>query len=277
MNRLFLSLVLIFIYAGLSAQVSGIDSSDYETDREAKLAIARIVRYSGLSQNFTVIEGDVKTVIAYSRGGQRYIAYNPYFIKRVRNVAGTDWAAISVLAHEIGHHLSGHTLKLKGINQREELEADKFSGFILYRMNANLDEAKAALLNIGNEIDTVIHPPVEIRIQAISNGWLDAKYLDENRDFPADSVLETEYSELIWKCRFKGDLNVYFIDKDNQIIWFDNTGKPVIIGEREGKIAPGYKWFYHSKGLHYGVDEKGNIWDLNFRENVYIVGKAEKI
>jgi hypothetical protein len=95
------------------------------------------------------------------------------------------------LAHEIGHHLAGHTIKPKGINPGDELAADKFSGFILFQMGASLDQAKAALQSIGKEIDTINHPPVNLRLQAVANGWMQAEYLLATKD-SASPVFEVD-------------------------------------------------------------------------------------
>ncbi|MEM9024266.1 MAG: M48 family metalloprotease, partial [Bacteroidota bacterium] len=86
------------------------DPNYLEPDKEAKVAVSRIVQYTGLAPNFIIVEGDVSTALAYIKDNKRYIAYNPAFIRKLRTKTRTDWGAVSVLAHEIGHHLSGHTL-----------------------------------------------------------------------------------------------------------------------------------------------------------------------
>ena len=117
----FYLIILLFGYAlsCLSHQDSTADYRFvYEPDKEAKEAVGKILQYTGLSPNFTITSGKVATAMAYIKGWKRYIAYNPDFIFRIRNATRTDWAAVSVLAHEIGHHLSGHTLKNKKTSTR---------------------------------------------------------------------------------------------------------------------------------------------------------------
>ena len=100
--------------------------NEFKTDRDAKFGVFKIVQYSGLSPNFRVIQDtEVKNAIAYIKGKKRYIRYNPSFMKRVNDSTKTDWAAISVLAHEIGHHLLGHTLIHQESNPGDELAADQ--------------------------------------------------------------------------------------------------------------------------------------------------------
>ena len=45
------------------------------------------------------------------RRQQRVIAFNRDFLNIVRSATGGNaWAPVSIMAHEIGHHLSGHTI-----------------------------------------------------------------------------------------------------------------------------------------------------------------------
>ncbi len=107
-----------------------------DSKKEADDAVAKIVSYTGLVQNFQIVENsNIPTARAYIKKKQRYIEYNPQFMLRVKDRTKSDWGSLSVLAHEIGHHLSGHTLEKRKKNkheekQKEELEPDKFSGFI---------------------------------------------------------------------------------------------------------------------------------------------------
>lgn len=86
----------------------------HTADQTAKKAVAKIMQYTGLTPHFEVIENkDIKSAIAYIKNNKQYIAYNPEFILKLKDLTQTNWAAVSVLAHEIGHHLNGHTLQKK--------------------------------------------------------------------------------------------------------------------------------------------------------------------
>ena len=89
---------------------------------------------------------------------------------------------MSILAHEIGHHLSGHTITKKGSNPNDELEADKYSGFVLYKLGASLSDATYAIRELGSENGSSTHPPKSERIRAISQGWNEA---NETRNYGA--------------------------------------------------------------------------------------------
>ena len=102
---------------------------------------------------------------------ERYILYDNNFFNKIDVNAGTDWAATSVLAHEIGHHLNGHALNDEGSNHKWELEADEFSGFVMARMGATLDDAQSAIQTLKYEKATSTHPAKADRLLAIEKGY----------------------------------------------------------------------------------------------------------
>lgn len=253
---------------------------NFEPDKDAKEAVYNIVKYTGLQPNFIVIEkNDVKTASAYIANGKRYIAYNRLFIYKLRNKSKTDWAAVSVLAHEIGHHLLGHTLKYKNLGPGDELAADRFSGFILFQMGATVDEAKAALNTVGHEIDTLNHPTIDIRIQALVNGWKEAYSLKNTTAYSnqQDSNAMVERVEYKFKFEYKNDQNTYFLDGRDRIIWHDNYGNPIVIGKKLETDNTNYTWMYSYKNQTFGVDYKGNIWLETTHGYPFIVGQVFEI
>ncbi|MFN3404816.1 MAG: membrane-binding protein [Cytophagaceae bacterium] len=138
---------------------------------EAQTIIDNILNEVGLKSNFDVKQGKVRNAMAVVHNKKRYILYNPLFIKRIRTACNTDWSAISILAHEIGHHLNGHTITTKGSHPAIELEADEFSGFVLRKMGAPLDEAQAAMRVLSSKKGSKTHPPRHERLAAIEKGW----------------------------------------------------------------------------------------------------------
>ena len=146
-----------------------------ETDLMAKSAVAQIMAFAGLRPIYTIVPARVPTALAYIKENKQYIAYNPEFIKELNNKTHTRWGVISVLAHEIGHHMLGHTLKNKPATKAEELDADRYSGFILQRMGATKAQALLALKTFGHTFDTLHHPPLEERLKAVEAGWQSAR------------------------------------------------------------------------------------------------------
>ncbi|AYA36160.1 membrane-binding protein [Hymenobacter oligotrophus] len=116
----------------------------------------------------------VENAAAVVYGGKRFLLYNPQFVGAVNRAGRTDWAGISILAHEMGHHLNGHTLKPGGSNPADELEADEFSGFVLRKMGASLAEAQTAMAMVAQDYDSPTHPGRPTRLTAIGRGWQQA-------------------------------------------------------------------------------------------------------
>ena len=126
----------------------------------------------GLKPRFELrATNQVANAAAVVYDGQRYLLYNPDFVASVNRAGHTDWAGISILAHEMGHHLNGHTLRPGGSQPQDELEADEFSGFVLRKLGASLAQAQAALAAVAPEEDTPTHPGRTPRLAAISAGW----------------------------------------------------------------------------------------------------------
>ncbi|HST44205.1 MAG TPA: TPM domain-containing protein [Luteimonas sp.] len=146
---------------------------------DCRAMVDRIMGYTGLPANFLVTAGPVPNALAVillddAKVPQRVIAFNPDFIDATRRLAAGDWAPVSIMAHEIGHHLSGHTITAGGSRPAIELEADKFSGYVLYKMGARLADATAAMDRIGSDVEQATHPAKARRVAAIGDGWTEA-------------------------------------------------------------------------------------------------------
>ncbi len=147
----------------------------FRSNQHAEEVVDQILRQVGLLRNFVVVEcPNTENCFATVVDGQRYIVYDGAFMKRVENVTHTDWSAISIVAHEIGHHLQGHTIDGKGSRPQKELEADRFSGFVMQRLGASLEETLVAIKTLGDDKPTYSHPAKASRIEAIRQGWADA-------------------------------------------------------------------------------------------------------
>ena len=146
----------------------------FSSDAEAEAVVKQIIAASGLTPNFDVMAAGVPNAAAIIRGSRRFILYDQYFVRSLREMAGTRWAPISVMAHEIGHHLNGHTLESSGSRPRVELEADYYSGFVLQRMGATIAESRVAMEKFGDPQGSATHPAKHDRLAAIANGWTKA-------------------------------------------------------------------------------------------------------
>lgn len=152
----------------------------FVSDKEAEDVIRSIIRSSGLVPNFEIKAAGVPNAAAVIQGGKRFILYDQYFVRTLTQKAGTKWAAISVMAHEIGHHLNGHTLSAGGSRPKIELEADYYSGFVLQKMGASIEESRKAMEVFGSPTGSTTHPARHDRLAAIANGWTESCSNDPN-------------------------------------------------------------------------------------------------
>ena len=144
--------------------------------------IQNILNAVGRSANFEIRQANIDNAAAVAYGGKRYVLYNPNFINELDRRTGTEWASISVLAHEVGHHLLGHTVTGQSSNPAIELEADEFSGYALRRMGASLEDAEATMKLIASENASATHPGKASRLSAIEKGWMGAGQQTSGRD-----------------------------------------------------------------------------------------------
>ena len=133
--------------------------------------INQIMQVIGLTPNFELKEARVDNVEASIARRKRYILYNPEFITWISGVTHDKWAAMLLLAHEVGHHLNGHTIKKGGSTPRLELEADEFAGFVLYKLGASLVQAQEVMKHIAATKASATHPSRASRMLAIEHGW----------------------------------------------------------------------------------------------------------
>lgn len=146
----------------------------------AAFVLAEVADAVGLDRRPVIFRASVDAARAVFIDGREAIVYNPDFLVEVNERAGTPWAAVSVIAHEIGHHYYGHSRERidelpSGVLRQRELDADYFSGFALARMGASIEDAEAAQQALFDEHETPTHPSSASRLDAITEGWLDGR------------------------------------------------------------------------------------------------------
>jgi len=133
--------------------------------------LTQIMNVVGLQPNFELKQAKVLNIEASISHRKRYILYNPAYITWINTVTKNKWAAMALLAHEVGHHLNGHTIRRGGSNPALELEADEFAGFVLRKSGASLEEAQEVMKYIAKTETSKTHPGRSLRMTAIENGW----------------------------------------------------------------------------------------------------------
>ena len=157
--------------ANVSTTENASDIPAFTSFKEAEKLVESILNVVGLKPNFKLKVSNVANVEANIRRHTRYILYNPDFISLVNKATKDKWSAIFILAHEIGHHLNGHTVMGKNSRPHIELEADEFAGFVLQKMGATLDQAQLVMYYISKPEISKTHPARMDRLNAIEKGW----------------------------------------------------------------------------------------------------------
>ena len=133
--------------------------------------LRQIVNATGLQTDFELREADVLNIEASISHRKRLILYNPKYITTLNNISKNKWTVVALLAHEVGHHLNGHTIRKGGSSPELELEADEFAGFILHKLGATLEQSQLVMYYIAKVKESKTHPPRKSRLLAIENGW----------------------------------------------------------------------------------------------------------
>lgn len=146
----------------------------FESDADAKKIVQSLMASMGLPLRFEVRAAAIPNAAAVlQQDGSRLILYDTIFMDKIKAKTGHYWSLISIMAHEIGHHLAFHLQKHVD-DHDAELEADYFSGYILAKQGASMDDALAAMREIASDTPTKTHPGRADRLQAIAAGWKNA-------------------------------------------------------------------------------------------------------
>jgi len=193
-------------YGTLSGKADKKISCGFLDNEYAYRKIEVLMKLAGLPMNFTVCKAE-KIENAYATvdsNGTRYIVYDDVFLKKLDN-GSSRLQSITVLAHEIGHHLSAHTLFINDENfqnsydkyckkespsynekickeeylkylefeRDQELEADRFAGFIMFKYGAALDQVLTIYHKISDNSDDTesTHPSLNKRLDAVKAGY----------------------------------------------------------------------------------------------------------
>lgn len=262
-------------------------TTDLTEEIAAYKTVVNIIRETGLAQNFVILPGDVNNVKAYVEDNERVLEYNPAFMDKLQG--DTNWPGISVLARQIGHHLSNHELENGVATVEEDIEADKYAGFVLYKMGASLDEALEALESAIGEDAAGKGISKNARLASLTKGWNNAKVLMSDTVIIAkaepDSIKESEKTaetssiikpDYTYRVFLAIDKKMYFVDEEDKVFQEIN-GVPTAVGLKKNSDKPGFDWIFMKEGDSYGVDLKGRLWAFSTDNSFHIVGQAVKL
>lgn len=185
MRKCFLPLILLFLLAspiiseaqkltgcGYKIPPRSLLKTRFASVYEAKIIIRNMLDSIKWKENFSVKESNgIQNAYATILNGVRWIVYDNNFLEDIDEYAATKWASISILAHEMGHHYYNHVVSSQGSTPPREIEADAFSGYIMAKLGATLDQSIAAMSAIGSDKASATHPAKKDRLDAITRGW----------------------------------------------------------------------------------------------------------
>ena len=147
-------------------------ATPFQSVYEAREYINTMLDSINWKENFTIQEQNgINNAYATIIRNKRYIIYDNDFLENLDAYAGTKWASVSVLAHEMGHHYRNHTINSSGSTPPKEIEADYFSGYVMAKLGVTLNEARAAMEQIASPRASASHPAKADRLTAITQGW----------------------------------------------------------------------------------------------------------
>jgi tetratricopeptide (TPR) repeat protein len=285
-----LSLFALLIFSHLSAQDYGnksdalelcteMQTDNFSSNIDAENALEKILNAIGASKRFVLQPcNNINNAVAISYKGIRYILYDKNFMNSINN--GSNWGNLFILAHEVGHHINGHSLDLilyssksiesKTLVQRrkQELEADEFAGFIIAKLGGNIIEINKLIKEIStnNDDSYSTHPNITKRLNAIQIGY--NKALNKKSVFYEKKSNLNTAEEYYYKA-----YNYYKIGEyQESILYYDQAIA----------LNPNNDYYYNNRGVskykledHIGaIEDYNKAIDINPNDGLFHFNKG---
>ena len=178
-------------------------SPQFASTSIANNALDKILEVNNLRGEFVLVPCDqISNVVAMTYNGTRYILYDKEFMASLDD--DTNITNLSILAHEIGHHVNGHVKDIIAVingksspmslaeSREQELEADEFAGFTLSKLGVSIEQVNKVFQRISNDETDIYstHPSLSKRLAAVKRGYDNNNKIFNNR-------LESQGQELI--------------------------------------------------------------------------------
>ena len=180
-RKFLLCLFLAAAFAGQAQRITGcgfkvpprsVLKANFKSVYEARDILKNMLDTIQWKENFNIREENgIQNAYATIINNARWIIYDNQFLEDVDAHTSTKWASISILAHEMGHHYYNHVVSRSGSTPPKEIEADGFSGFVMAKLGASLNESVAAITAIASDRASTTHPAKKDRVAAITKGW----------------------------------------------------------------------------------------------------------
>lgn len=257
---------------------TAIQGNNFSSITKADNALDKILAVIGASKRFVLQEcSNINNAVALTYNGVRYIMYDPKFMTSLSN--SNQWSNMFILAHEVGHHINGHTVDVLASNnqnrpslatqRQQELESDEFAGFVLGRLGASLSQSLSVINSLPSNTDDSYssHPSKSKRLAAInkgfneSGGYVDSSDLDISKGNTVDSKYSnSRYTDVVYQ-----KLTNYYSDAVYEGYVSIHSGHPFGYGtiywndgdKYEGEIAGGRRNGYGKLTFINGAYKEG--------------------
>ena len=191
--------------------------SNFSSSTRASQGLDDILNSIGASKRFVLQPCNVNNASAITIKGIRYILYDPDFMNSVTNYS--DWGNTFILAHEVGHHINGHTMDAvllmadvvdpQSLSERrvQELEADEFAGFVIAKLGGPLSACTNVIYRISDNSSDALsdHPSRNKRLAAVKRGYAKAQNQEEISKDRSKKALAEEFFYSGLDAHDKGD------------------------------------------------------------------------
>lgn len=203
MKKIFSGLALLFCLlnnsqaqkvtgCGFKVPPRSLAKTNFQSVYEARDILNNMLDTINWKENFSIREQNgIRNAYATIINRVRWIIYDNDFLEDIDAYAATKWASISVLAHEMGHHYYNHVVSNSGSTPPKEIEADAFSGYVMAKLGASLQQSVAAMQAIGTDYASASHPAKADRVNAITRGWNTAKGTGNTSTPPVNPIPTT--------------------------------------------------------------------------------------
>lgn len=145
---------------------------------------------------------------------ERFILFDDTYLT-ISNKTKNYWYLIFVLAHEIGHHLLGHTVVKQipsiQIKRQQELDADRYAGFICAKLGATYNDIRQSLQNLPEPTNILLsdHPSFANRYSSAIVGYKDNLTEDNYVLQKYNALNESDFENYKFKIFLKDALHAF--------------------------------------------------------------------
>ncbi|MEO1660116.1 MAG: hypothetical protein AAFR51_03950 [Pseudomonadota bacterium] len=184
------------IELGFSYSAStGLISNIGDPSPEAELLLSKIIAIAGIEPRIEIYAADIEryaTAFATNRWGKKIVVYDRSH-RGWANGGGPTISDVRTFAHEIGHHVGSHVHRINYSRHEQELEADRFAGYVMARMGFSLEQSTRRFWDYPG---TKYHPGGLRRKAAVTNGWIMAAQLLKEERGQCEMRFQSEPSDI---------------------------------------------------------------------------------